>query len=179
MEEPPVHGRSVQNAQCPTVGVRQNGLASEFCCNALKTKGNLGERLFPRNAPEITGILATPTLRRHSPHRVEHAIRRIDPVQILCDLRAQEPARHRMRRIPLNLRRPPILDRDEHATSIRTIVRARSMDDLLHGIMIIRQRRRPVGGCESVWLSRTVGVSNILTSRVVASNGKSRAARGF
>src|SRR5271169_4710400 len=43
-----------------------------------------------------------------------------------------------MLRIPLNLRGPAVLDRDQHAASIRAIVRTRGMYNLFHRPSIIR-----------------------------------------
>src|SRR5437660_5188198 len=42
-----------------------------------------------------------------------------------------------MLRIALNLRRPPILNGDQHTASIGAVVRTRGMDDLLHRASII------------------------------------------
>ncbi len=83
--------------------------------------------------------LARVPLRRHPPHGIQHAVRRVNPIQILCDLGAQEPARHRMRRIALNLDCATIFDGDQDTASIRTIMRTRGMDNFFHNVLIIRK----------------------------------------
>ena len=87
------------------------------------SRGTLAARSAARHGP----------LRTNPPHRVQHPIRRIHPVQILRHLRAQKPARHRMLRITLNLCRTPVLHGDQDPASVGTIVRTRGMHDLLHG----------------------------------------------
>jgi hypothetical protein len=76
-------------------------------------------------------------------HRMVHAIGRIHAVEILGHLRTQEPARHVMRGITLNFRRPPIFHSDQNAEGIRAIVRTSGMNNLPHRGMIIKLRRRP------------------------------------
>ena len=82
--------------------------------------------------------LLPPSLGRGPSHGIQHAIRRVHPVQILRHLGAQKSARHRMRRITLNPRGAPVLDRNQHTTRIRTIMRAGGMNDFLHEALIIR-----------------------------------------
>ncbi len=76
------------------------------------------------------------SFRRNRPHRIQHPIRRIHPIQILRHLGAQKPARNRMLRIPLNPRRPPILHGNQNPASIGAVVRTSGMDDLFHRVII-------------------------------------------
>ena len=66
-------------------------------------------------------------------HRVENAVRRVDPLQILGDFGAQEAARHRMAGVALDPGGAAILHRDEHTARVRTIMRTRGVNDALHG----------------------------------------------
>ena len=42
-----------------------------------------------------------------------------------------------MRWVALYARGPAVFDRDEHSTSVRTIMRTGGVDDLLHGMIIV------------------------------------------
>ena len=66
--------------------------------------------------------------------RIQHAVGRVNAVQILGDFAAQEPAGDRMLGIALNLGRPAVLDRDQHGAGVRTIVRAGGVNGLLHNM---------------------------------------------
>ena len=72
--------------------------------------------------------------RSNPPHRIQHAVRRVHAIQILRDLRAQKPARHRMRRITLNLGRAAVVDRDQDTASVRTIMRTGGVDNFFHDV---------------------------------------------
>ena len=147
MEKPPIHRASVQHSQRAAIGVRQDRLTAEFRDDRLKASGDLIESFVPGDAFEGwrrrcwygAGVLAGGILPRgrrffrpYPPHRIQHSLRRINAVQVFGNLGAQKTTRNRMRGIALNLRRPPIFHRNQHTTSIRTVVRACSMDDVLH-----------------------------------------------
>jgi hypothetical protein len=83
----------------------------------------------------VRGVSRRP-FRPNPPHGIQHSIRRVHPVQILGYLGTQKSARHRMLRITLNFRGPPILDCDQNPTRIGTVVRTSGMDDLLHDLRL-------------------------------------------
>src|ERR1700738_972404 len=140
MEKTPVHGSVAQLAQGATVGKRKDSLTAEIRGNAFQPCRNFVESLVPANALEIGPCgadtlvrgLEGDTLRRYSSHRVEDPIRRINSVKILRDFGAQKSARNRVRRIALDLYRPAAVHGNQHSACVRTIVRARGMDNLLH-----------------------------------------------
>src|SRR6185369_16233265 len=121
MEEPTIHAGVVQRAQRPAVRVGKYRLGPELGRDLLELRCNGIERLVPRDTFELLGPAAT--LRCNAPQRVEHTIGRIYAIDVLRYLRAQKSAGYRMRRIPLDLHRTPILHRDEHTAGVRTIVR--------------------------------------------------------
>src|SRR5258706_87027 len=140
LENSSVHRSAVQRPQGSTVGIRQNRLAAKLADDAAKARCNFIERFVPGNAlPNLrsAGALARVCgsrnpLRSYPPRRIQHSVRRIHPVQILRYLPAQKSPRHRMPRVPLNLRRPPVLDGDQYPASIGAIVRTRGMDNFFH-----------------------------------------------
>ena len=161
VEKSAIHGSAVQCSKRSTVGVRKNGLAAEFRSDLAKSGRDFVERLIPGDAlPGFRHVRlcgdsrprlsmrseASPSLRRDPSHRIEHAIRRVDPIEILRHFRAQKSPRHRMRRIALNLRRPPIFDCDQHSASIRAIVRTGGVNDLLGHRAIISGRTQILAG---------------------------------
>src|SRR5262249_6285977 len=115
------------------IGIRKNGLGAELSGNPPKTVCDLVESLVPGDANEVGGIARALALGRHPPHGIEHAVRGVNAVQILGDLRAEKSPSHRMLGIALNARGPAILDGDQDSTSVGTIVRAGGMDHLFHG----------------------------------------------
>src|SRR5256885_5346915 len=90
--------------------------------------------------PRLSGgaKLRCRTLGSNPSHGIHDALRRIHAVQILRHLRTQESASDWMFRIALNPCSAPVLNRDQHAASIRAIVRTRRFDNLLHAQPIIR-----------------------------------------
>src|SRR3984957_3193150 len=148
VEEAAIHGRAVEGPQSSTEGIRQDCPAAEFLRHSAKARRNPVERLVPRNPLPCLlvwdrvydpvgrgGEAPRPRrrpLRHNSPHGIQHPIRRIHAIEIFRHLGTQKPPLHRMLRIALNLGGPPVLHSDEQPGGIRTIVRTRGMDDLLH-----------------------------------------------
>src|SRR5271165_227299 len=165
MKEPPVHRRPIQSPERPPIGIRQNSLTPKLARNSAKPRSNLLQRLIPGNtlpdplrkskcgdrgecgdsrprlsrseAPALYGLGtgAYRPLSPNPPHRIEHPIRRIHPIQILRHLGAQKAPRHRMLRIPLNPRGPPLLNSNQHPARIGTVVRTRGLNNLLHKLV--------------------------------------------
>jgi len=157
MEKSAIHGSAVQRSQRSPIGIRQDRLAAKLIANAAKSRSNFVQRLIPADSlPDRRGLYrlcgdsrprlsmrseAPPFSRRtlgpNPSHGIQNASRRVHAIQILGHFRTQKSPRHRMLRIALNFRSPPILNRDQHSTSIRTVVRTRGMDDLFrHGTII-------------------------------------------
>ena len=131
---------------------RRRSTGGSLHCQTPKQLRGIGRRFrvapHPRKCAEKLALLVlrgtSPDggpLGGNSPHRIEHSIGRIHALEIFGHFRAQEPASHRMRRITLDLCRPPVFDGDQNAAGIRTIVRASGVNDLLHGGMIIKPAR--------------------------------------
>src|SRR5258708_17583012 len=144
MEEPPVHGTVVELAQCPAVRVRQNSLTAEVSRDAPQSPYDFVERVIPGDALEDlfslcgAGAVARVSLRGNSPHRIQHTIWRVNPIQIFRHLRTKKPARDWMRRIALDLHRLAIVHRNQDSASIRAIMRTRGMNYFFHDALIIR-----------------------------------------
>ena len=105
--------------------------------------------------------------RANPPHGIQHPVRRIHPIQIFRHLRAQKSPRHRMLRITLNLRRPPILHRDQHSASVRAVVRTCGMDNLSS---CSNYRGRPKVETSALYCLATAARSDTIctiTSRIV------------
>src|SRR4029077_6026359 len=111
------------------------------CGDTLQATRNLVERLVPGNSPKVGHIPVSRALGDPSFHGIEHTAGRIDAIQVLRNLRAEETACDRMIRIALNFRSAPVLNGDQDATGVRAIMWAGGMNNFLHGLMIIRFRR--------------------------------------
>ena len=140
MKESPIHGRPIERAQGAAVGVRQDGLTAEFRNDLLKSSGDVSERFVPGNAFESLrgrdAVGRARPLRPHPPHGIQHSIRRVHPIEILRHLGTQKSARHGVRRIALNPRRPTVFNRDQDATGVRTVVRTGSMNNFFHSFRL-------------------------------------------
>src|SRR5436305_11006926 len=142
MKETTVHRAEAQLAERSAVRIRKDRFAAELCRNPLQPRRDLVECLVPRNALEsvwwhrLCGsdipvrasverqLLPNRTIKPlgpHPPHRVQHSIRRIYPIQILRHFGAQKPPRDRMRRVALYLDRLAIVHRDQDSARIRAI----------------------------------------------------------
>jgi hypothetical protein len=149
VEEATIHGAAVQHRQRAPAGVGKNGFAAEFAADFPEAICDLLERLVPGNAlerllrrdgggrprmpqPSEAPQLLARSLRGDPAHRIEHPFRRIHPVQILGHFGAKKPARHGMRRIPLNPSCAPILDCDQHSARVGTIVGTGGVNNFLH-----------------------------------------------
>src|SRR5205823_12336773 len=98
----PVHGSVVQSPESASVAVRKDGLTAEFGDDGAKTGGNFVEGLVPGDA--IEGGRATLAAGRGplTAHGIEHAVRRVNAVEILGDLGTEESAGDGMRRVTLD-----------------------------------------------------------------------------
>ena len=154
MKEPSVHRRTVESSQRSSEGIRQNGFTSVFLRDCTKARCNLVQCLVPGNAlPDSrinmlgsryswswkatffvmsAGSAVDWPFAGNAPHWIQDAVRRVHPIQVFCHLRAQEPSRHRMFWVALDLRCSPILHRNQDSTGVRTVVRTGGMNDVLH-----------------------------------------------
>ena len=141
MKEAPIHRSSIQHTQCSAIRIGQNGLAAKLGNNLLETCRDFVERFVPGYAlPDLCGTRALArdgALRGNPPHRIQHTIRRVHPVEIFRYFGAKKATGYRMGRIALDFRSLTILYRDEHTAGIRTIVRASGMNNSLHVASII------------------------------------------
>src|SRR3954463_12090759 len=145
MKESPVHGTAIERTQRPTIGIRQNGFAAKLCGDSAEPRSNFIERFVPANAFEcLSGVGAVArgrTLRPYSPHGIKHPVGRVHAVQILGYLGTQKSPSYRMRGITLDPRSSVILDGNQNAARVRTVMRTRSVDNLLHDAIIITSKK--------------------------------------
>src|SRR5581483_6439057 len=111
MEKPPIH-RSVAEHCCRTgVRIRQNRLGSKLGNYLAEPSGNLAIGFIPRDSLEdlrhILWVAYAAPFWRNPAHGIEHAIGRIDTIQILRNFRTQKSTRDRVRRIAPQARRAP------------------------------------------------------------------------
>src|SRR5579862_5907308 len=131
MEEPSIHRRAVQSSQGSSEGIGQNSLTSVLLGDCTKARCNLVQCLIPGNAlPDLrmsmcrkrwcwvrktilffagACIPADRAFVGNAPHWIQSTVRRINPIQVLCHLRAQKPTCYRMLWIALDLRSSPVL----------------------------------------------------------------------
>ena len=89
--------------------------------------------------------------------RMEETIVRVDPLEVVRDLAAQEPCRDRVLRIACHVDRTVAVDGDEHRAGIRTVVRAGRADDSAHaGTLVVRAYRSAVRGSTAASRTRTL-----------------------
>jgi len=150
MKKPVVHRGAVQSPKRSAVRIRQNRLAAKFGGDRTKASRNLVKRFVPGDAPpglfvwemivrdRVLNRWSEAPLPRHRPlcsnppHGIQHAVRRVHAIQILRHFGAQESTRDRMRRIALDLSRPPVLHGDQNSASIRAIMGTSGMNHFLH-----------------------------------------------
>ena len=153
----------MERSQGSTERIRQNRLAAKLRRNRAPARSNLIQCFIPGNSqPDWRGgfLCGDPRPRLpmgseaplpgprplgpNPPHGIQNPIRRIHPIQILRHLGTQKPACNRMLWIALNLRGPSILDGNQHAASVRTIMGTRGMDELVHELRLYGAS--PAGG---------------------------------
>ncbi len=129
VKEAVVHRAAIQYPQRPAIGVRKNRLAAELVHDVLEARRDGGQRLVPGDALEIAETALACTFGRGALHRIEHAVGRINTVQVLCHLSAQKPARYRMLRVPAQAHSfaCALIHGDEYAARVRTVVRTRGV----------------------------------------------------
>ncbi len=132
MKEPPVHRPESEHANGSRVAVGQNRLRPKLLRNPLQPLSNRDERLIPTDA--LKGLVLLPALERTFGHawfplqREKNPLRRIHPVKILGYLAAQEPLRHRMRRVARHLHGASLcVHRNQNPAAVRAVVRTHRM----------------------------------------------------
>src|SRR5262249_42569697 len=111
-------------AHRPAIAVRED------CFRAVGRAGNLGkpagdgvDGLVPGDALESSFPFLTDPR-----HRVEEAIRAVDPLQVSGHLLAEESSPEGMIRVAPQFHGHSVADRDEHAARVRAIERADILD---------------------------------------------------
>src|SRR5262249_49426366 len=133
MEESAVHRPVTQGSSGAGIGIGKDGLRSKFTANLFEPLRDFVVSLVPRDAIEIPWTAGTRSLRLHPAHGIQHAVGRIDAIQVLRHLGAQKPARDRMIRVSLDPGRFALLIyRDENTTRIGAIMGANGMDGFGH-----------------------------------------------
>ena len=134
MKKAPVHRPVAQHADGPRVAIGQDRLGTVAIGNLAEPRGNRVQRLVPAHAvKDFELIPAGPrTLgrARFPLQRIENAVRRVDTIQILGHLAAQESPRHRLPGIALDLDRAALrVHRHQHRARVGAIVRADGVND--------------------------------------------------
>jgi hypothetical protein len=124
MEERVAHRQAVEDPLRSEIAVRQDRLTAVLVDDLPKPGGDLVERVFPADALE-----PALTLRADPPQREQDTLWAVGVVRVVVDLDAQAAAGERMLRISPHLRRPPVLDGDEHGAGIGAVVRTRAPHD--------------------------------------------------
>jgi hypothetical protein len=119
-----------------SIGVRKNGFRSVLGRDFLQPGGDLIQSFVPGDSGKVGGVASTLAFGRDPLHGIENAVGRIDPIQILGHLRAQETSRYRVSGIALYACGSAVLHRDQHSAGVWTIVRTGGVDDLLHSDII-------------------------------------------
>src|SRR5580698_3603165 len=134
MKEPAIHGSPVQNSDRAAVGVRQNSLAAKLGGDALEPRSDFVESFIPGDVLKDSSTVARSQASSHRAfgcdpaHGIQHAVRRVHAVKILGDFSAQKSASHGMRRITLYPRSTAVVDGDQDATGVGTIVGTSGVD---------------------------------------------------
>ena len=148
VKKTPVHRPITKLADGAGIAVRQDRLGPKLVGDRLQLTSNLVERFFPGDALK-RGSLGT--LREGSfshsgatAHGIQQPIRRVDAVQVLRHLAAQETACHRMRGVTLDLDRALLavrlrLHRYQNAAGVGAIERAYGVDcaRLVHSLILV------------------------------------------
>ena len=120
MEETAIHRTVLQKAHRAGIRIRDDGLRAVV---RFGDRGEFGsdrvECLVPRYALEM----AFPLL-AHAPQRVQHALVRIGPLEVVRDLGAQDAGGRRVVGSTANLDRAPVLDGHLQRTRVGAVVRA-------------------------------------------------------
>jgi hypothetical protein len=137
VKETAIHGGTVESAERASVRVRENGFEAELVDDPAEIARDFVERFVPGNALESLhggGFRPIGTLGDafFPPHRIEDAVWRVDAIQVLRDLGAEKSTSHWMRGIALNLGGAAVVDGDQDAAGVGTIMRTSGVDGRWH-----------------------------------------------
>ncbi len=119
VHDPRAHGVALDQPLRAGVGVGQDRLAAVLLAHARETGRHAIERLVPRNAPEAPlplGALAH--------ERMQQPLVRVDALQVVRHLAAEEPDGDRMVGVAGHLDGAPVLHGHVHRAGVGTVVRA-------------------------------------------------------
>src|ERR1043165_8250292 len=127
MEETTIHRLRLHEAHRAAIAVRHDRLrAFRRFRERTKTGRDLVKRLIPTDRHKTSFAL-----RARAPQTGLDALRAVRALVIVGDFGAERPARKRMTGIARDPHRAPAFDRYEHRASVRAIVWARAMHNLL------------------------------------------------
>ena len=118
---------ALEDAHRAVVAVGKNRLGPVALERVREAGGDRVEGLGPACSAETSLALGAVTQ-----ERVEEAIVRVDPLEVVRNLAAQESCRDRVLRVAHHVDRTVAVDGDEHRAGIRAIVWAGRADDSAH-----------------------------------------------
>ena len=141
MEETAIHGAAVECAECASVGIRVGWLRGRGSAMIWRKREAISSRASSQEMrTKASWALGTGAARAFwlelSAHGIQHAVGRVDAVEILGNFGAEESAGDGVSGIALNFGGAAIFDGNENAAGIGTIVRAGGVDYALHVVII-------------------------------------------
>ena len=134
MKEAAVHGAVAELADGSGVAIGKDTFGAEVGGDAAELRSDFVEGMVPGDALEGLGFAALSELplgyAGPAAHRVKEAVGRVDAVEILGDLAAEEAARDGVGGISLNFdgATGELVDGDENAAGVRAVVRTDCVD---------------------------------------------------
>ncbi len=138
MEEAAVHRSEAEHADSAGVAVGQNRFGTVLIADLCEPRGNGIECFVPGDA--LKGFLLLPSRQRTfgnaglALERINEALGRVDPVEILGNFAAEKALGNRMRRVACHLDGAPLfVHRYQHGARVGAVVRADRVDDAKGG----------------------------------------------